>query len=75
MEHSDVPRGPPWDACAEDGPYGPGAAPNRIAVECTGAPGAPRGWLVPGLPDNAYEWDVKLTENQVGAATLEALAR
>ncbi|MGE7435477.1 precorrin-6y C5,15-methyltransferase (decarboxylating) subunit CbiE [Kitasatospora sp. NPDC001175] len=62
------------DGRAEDWPHQPGAALNLIAVECAPAPGAPRGSLVPGLPDDSYESDGQLTKRHVRAATLASLA-
>ncbi|MFB7666616.1 precorrin-6y C5,15-methyltransferase (decarboxylating) subunit CbiE [Kitasatospora sp. NPDC056138] len=74
LEHLGGPQERQSDGCAEDWPYGPGAALNLIAVECAAAPGAPRRSLVPGLPDDAYESDGQLTKRHVRAATLAALA-
>jgi precorrin-6Y C5,15-methyltransferase (decarboxylating) len=47
---------------------------NTIALEAEAAPGA--GWLarVPGLPDDAFQHDGKLTKREVRAAALALLA-
>lgn len=58
------------DGAADGWPHPPGDPLNVVAVECAG----PRGQLVPGLPDDAYESDGQLTKRHVRAATLAALA-
>ncbi|MEV7599706.1 precorrin-6y C5,15-methyltransferase (decarboxylating) subunit CbiE [Kitasatospora sp. NPDC089797] len=59
------------DGRAEDWPHPPGEALNLVAVELGDGP---RGSLVPGLPDDAYESDGQLTKRHVRAATLATLA-
>lgn len=56
---------------ADDWPHPPGNPLNLIAVELGDGP---RGSLVPGLPDAAYESDGQLTKRHVRAATLAVLA-
>ena len=56
---------------AADGPRGPFASLNTVAVECAGAEGLP---CAPGLADEAYEHDGQLTKRETRAATLAALA-
>ena len=46
---------------------------NMLAIECVGAPEAPRRSLAAGLPDALYEHDGQLTKRIVRAATLSAL--
>lgn len=62
------------DGTADGWPHPPGDPLNVIAVECAAAPGTPRGSLVPGLPDSAYQSDGQLTKRHVRAATLAVLA-
>ncbi|MFD9685414.1 precorrin-6y C5,15-methyltransferase (decarboxylating) subunit CbiE [Kitasatospora sp. NPDC059088] len=59
------------DGRADDWPHPPGDPLNLIAVELGDGP---RGSLVPGLPDEAYESDGQLTKRHVRAATLATLA-
>jgi precorrin-6Y C5,15-methyltransferase (decarboxylating) len=47
---------------------------NTIGVECLAGPGARPNAPVPGLPDDAFVHDGKLTKRVVRAATLAALA-
>ncbi|MBB4945548.1 precorrin-6Y C5,15-methyltransferase (decarboxylating) [Kitasatospora gansuensis] len=57
---------------AADWPHPPGDPLNVIALDC--AADGPRGSVVPGLPDDAYESDGQLTKRHVRAATLATLA-
>ncbi|WBP85806.1 precorrin-6y C5,15-methyltransferase (decarboxylating) subunit CbiE [Kitasatospora cathayae] len=59
------------DGPAADWPHPPGDPLNLIAIELGDGP---RGSLVPGLPDTAYESDGQLTKRHVRAATLATLA-
>ncbi|MDH6706882.1 precorrin-6Y C5,15-methyltransferase (decarboxylating) [Kitasatospora sp. MAA19] len=59
------------DGPADGWPHPPGDPLNVIAVELGDGP---RGSLVPGLPDAAYESDGQLTKRHVRAATLATLA-
>ncbi|MFJ9770966.1 precorrin-6y C5,15-methyltransferase (decarboxylating) subunit CbiE [Kitasatospora sp. NPDC101157] len=59
------------DGRADDWPHPPGDPLNLIAVELGDGP---RGSVVPGLPDAAYESDGQLTKRHVRAATLAVLA-
>ncbi|MFD8702644.1 precorrin-6y C5,15-methyltransferase (decarboxylating) subunit CbiE [Kitasatospora sp. NPDC059648] len=59
------------DGRADDWPHPPGDPLNLVAVELGEGP---RGSLVPGLPDAAYESDGQLTKRHVRAATLAVLA-
>ncbi|MGW2371517.1 precorrin-6y C5,15-methyltransferase (decarboxylating) subunit CbiE [Kitasatospora sp. NPDC001683] len=60
-----------FDGPAADWPHPPGDPLNLIAIELGDGP---RGSLVPGLPDTAYESDGQLTKRHVRAATLATLA-
>ncbi|MFD5462489.1 precorrin-6y C5,15-methyltransferase (decarboxylating) subunit CbiE [Kitasatospora sp. NPDC127059] len=59
------------DGRADDWLHPPGDPLNLIAVELGDGP---RGSLVPGLPDEAYQSDGQLTKRHVRAATLATLA-
>ncbi|WP_395293364.1 precorrin-6y C5,15-methyltransferase (decarboxylating) subunit CbiE [Kitasatospora hibisci] len=60
------------DGPADGWPHPPGDPLNLVAVELPAD--GPRGSLVPGLPDAAYESDGQLTKRHVRAATLATLA-
>ncbi|MGQ0841721.1 precorrin-6y C5,15-methyltransferase (decarboxylating) subunit CbiE [Actinokineospora sp.] len=47
---------------------------NVVAIECAADPGARRLPRAPGLPDDVYEHDGQITEREVRAVTVAALA-
>ncbi|WP_343559395.1 precorrin-6y C5,15-methyltransferase (decarboxylating) subunit CbiE [Kiloniella sp. b19] len=61
------------DGTAEDWPHEPGASFNAIAVGCVADEDALSFSLAPGLPDDAFVHDGKMTKRIVRAATLAML--
>jgi precorrin-6Y C5,15-methyltransferase (decarboxylating) len=74
LEHMGGAREARRDGLAREWGDGPVAALNTITVECVAAPDAALFSCVPGLPDDAFEHDGKMTKREVRAATLAALA-
>ncbi|UCH72943.1 MAG: precorrin-6y C5,15-methyltransferase (decarboxylating) subunit CbiE [Rhodospirillales bacterium] len=74
LEHMAGPRESSHDGLAREWGDGPAADLNTIAVTCIASPGAAVMPRVPGLPDDAFEHDGKMTKREVRAATLAALA-
>jgi len=74
LEHMGGRRESRRDALAREWGDGPAADLNTIAVDCVAIPGATVSSRVPGLPDEAFEHDGKMTKREVRAATLAALA-
>ena len=73
LEHMGGPNETKHEALAKDWGDGPVADLNTVAVECVAASGTKVLSLVPGLPDDAFEHDGKMTKREVRAATLSAL--
>ena len=74
LEHMGGPREARHDATAATWGNRRAADLNTVAVECVAAPGAAILSRVPGLPDDAFEHDGKMTKREVRAVTLSALA-
>jgi len=74
LEHMGGRRESRREGLAREWGDGPAADLSTIAVDCVAAPGAVVPPLVPGLPDDAFEHDGKMTKREVRAATLAALA-
>jgi len=74
LEHMGGRREARRDGLAREWGDGPAADLNTIAVACVAAPGAAASSLVPGLPDDAFAHDGKMTKREIRAATLAALA-
>ena len=74
LEHLGGPGENRRDGIAETWPHPRAADLNILAIHCVAGPGA-RIWSpVPGLPDDAFVHDGKMTKREVRAAAIAALA-